>query len=106
MDAQSYENEIMYLIVHSGDARTYSLKALEYARNGNIEQALAHINKASEELNAAHASQMKMIQREINGEEFKITLLTIHAQDHLMNSMTIRDLAKEIILMKKEDKDR
>ena len=31
-----------------------------------------------------------------------ITLLMVHAQDHLMNAMTVRDLAQEMIAMYEE----
>jgi PTS system cellobiose-specific IIA component len=31
-----------------------------------------------------------------------MSLLAVHAQDHVMNAMTVRDLALEIIAMSKE----
>ncbi len=38
-----------------------------------------------------------MIQAEAGGERSEISLLLIHAQDHLMNAMTIKDMANEFI---------
>ena len=39
-----------------------------------------------------------MIQEELNAEEKRaVDLLMVHGQDHLMNAMTVRDLAVEII---------
>ncbi|HIX52315.1 MAG TPA: PTS lactose/cellobiose transporter subunit IIA, partial [Candidatus Lachnoclostridium stercoripullorum] len=40
---------------------------------------------------------------EINGKHVPLSLLMVHAQDHLMNAMTVMDLCKEIIAMKKEE---
>ncbi len=38
-----------------------------------------------------------MIQAESRGEKNEISLLMIHAQDHLMNALTVRELAIEMI---------
>ena len=38
-----------------------------------------------------------MIQAEIRGEHIPVMLLMVHAQDHLMDAMVVKDLAAEII---------
>jgi PTS system cellobiose-specific IIA component len=38
-----------------------------------------------------------LIQEEAAGKQSEVTLLMVHAQDHLMNTMTIRDLAAEFV---------
>jgi PTS system cellobiose-specific IIA component len=38
-----------------------------------------------------------LLQKEASGEENTITVMLIHSQDHLMTSMTVRDLAVEIV---------
>jgi PTS system cellobiose-specific IIA component len=38
----------------------------------------------------------------VNGEKVDIPLLLIHAQDHLMTSMTTKDLAIEIVELHKK----
>ncbi|MGV3240694.1 PTS lactose/cellobiose transporter subunit IIA [Streptococcus hyovaginalis] len=43
-----------------------------------------------------------MIQGEARGEKFESRLLLIHAQDHLMNAMTVVDMAKEFIELHKK----
>ena len=88
-----YERIIMSLIVHGGNARSNCLKALECAQNGDMIQAETLFKSVDEDINKAHEIQTKLIQAEINGEKNEITLLLIHAQDHLMNAMTVRDLA-------------
>ncbi|ENA0413451.1 PTS lactose/cellobiose transporter subunit IIA, partial [Listeria monocytogenes] len=34
---------------------------------------------------------------EARGEKAEVSLLLVHAQDHLMNAITFKDLAKEIV---------
>ncbi|MNJ80672.1 Lichenan-specific phosphotransferase enzyme IIA component [compost metagenome] len=41
--------------------------------------------------------QTRLIQEEAGGTKQEITLLMIHAQDHLMNAMTVKDMAKEFV---------
>lgn len=101
-----HEEEIFGLILNSGDARTLALKSLEYAREDHFDEALKCLEEAGKKLNLAHKEQANLIQSEINGDESSnVSLLMVHAQDHLMNSMTVRDLAREIVLMKKSDTD-
>ncbi|GAA0735982.1 PTS lactose/cellobiose transporter subunit IIA [Clostridium oceanicum] len=97
------ENTIFTLILHSGDARSKSMNGIKLARQANFDEALELINEAGKDLNKAHQIQSELINNEINGNKTEISLLMVHAQDHLMTSMVVRDLAKEMILMKKED---
>ncbi|WP_143800250.1 PTS lactose/cellobiose transporter subunit IIA, partial [Oenococcus oeni] len=45
----------------------------------------------------AHNSQTDMLTKEANGDHAKVTLLMVHSQDHIMNAITFRDLAGEIV---------
>ena len=92
------------IILHSGNARSYAMEALQYAKKGNIEEAEEAMEKATEAINEAHHFQTELIQSEARGENTEITVLLIHAQDHLMNSITVKELAVEFIgLYKKID---
>ncbi|WP_311488176.1 PTS lactose/cellobiose transporter subunit IIA [uncultured Helcococcus sp.] len=95
--ANNMEEIIMGLIVHSGNARSTSMEAIAEAKKGNFEKADQLIEQASNEFLEAHAVQTGMIQKEINGEETPLSLLMVHAQDHLMNALTVKDLAEEFI---------
>lgn len=98
-----YEQIIMKLIMHGGDARSKSLQAIAKAREGDLEAAKILLNKANDEINAAHEVQTSLIQAEVRGENKEaVSLLMVHAQDHLMNAMTVRDLSKEIVEIIKE----
>lgn len=91
------ENVIMGIIMHGGNARSYAMQALQEARESNFEAADKLLEEASNELNLAHQIQTNLIQAEVRGEPVEVSLLMVHAQDHLMNAMTVRDLAQEII---------
>ena len=91
------ETIIMNLIIHSGEARSFSMEAMKLAKEGQIDVARDLIERASEELSNAHASQTQLIQGEAGGNKTEVSLLLVHAQDHLMTSMTLKDLAQEII---------
>ncbi|MFC5364711.1 PTS lactose/cellobiose transporter subunit IIA [Peribacillus frigoritolerans] len=58
--------------------------------------------EAEHEFVAAHKIQTALIQQEVNGEKFDIPMLLIHAHDHMMTSMTTKDLAKEIVELHKK----
>lgn len=94
-----FEMTIFTIITHSGDARSLSMEGIAYAKKGDFEKAHQYIEEASEKLALAHKEQTKLIQGEAQGEKHSISLLLIHAQDHLMNAMTVKDLAKEFIDM-------
>ncbi|MDU2993870.1 MAG: PTS lactose/cellobiose transporter subunit IIA, partial [Clostridium sp.] len=58
------EEIIMNLIMHSGEARSYSMEAIQAAKENNIEEAKSLIEKADEELGHAHNAQTSLIQAE------------------------------------------
>ena len=91
------EEIIMNLIVYSGEARSYAMEAMDLAKTGDIEGAKELIQKSSEQLGEAHHSQTNLIQNEAGGNKTELSLLLVHAQDHLMTTMILKDLANEII---------
>lgn len=91
------EEKIMLLIVHSGEARSCAMEAIAAAKQGKMEEAEKLIAKANAELSEAHNTQTALIQAEAGGEKVPMSLLMVHAQDHFMTSMTVKDLAVELI---------
>lgn len=91
------EEIILNLIMHSGEARSYAMEAMELAKTGKVEEAKELMQKSGEELGEAHHSQTSLIQAEAGGNKTEFSLLLMHAQDHLMTTMTLKDIANEII---------
>jgi len=91
------ERVIMKLITNGGDARSFSLKAIQHAEKGNIKEAVELLEQSNLSLNKAHEAQVNLIREEVDGEEMPISLMIVHAQDHVMNAITVRDLAQHIV---------
>ncbi len=87
------------LILHSGNAKSLLMEAMYKARDGEFEEARRKVTEANAELRLAHHSQTSLIQSEAGGQQYKINILLVHAQDHLMNTLTTRDLVEEIIYL-------
>lgn len=96
------EEKIFKIIVNGGDARSRAMIAIAEAKKGNLVKAKELIEEANAFLDKAHDVQTELIQNEASGNETEISLLMIHCQDHLMNAITVRDLAKEFIDMYEE----
>ncbi|HEY8415829.1 MAG TPA: PTS lactose/cellobiose transporter subunit IIA, partial [Thermaerobacter sp.] len=71
--------------------------AIQHAKGGRFEAARAALQAAGDELARAHQAQTGLIQREAAGDRVEVSLLMVHAQDHLMNAMTVKDLAAEVV---------
>lgn len=99
MEANSMEMIIMELVVNGGSARSLAIEAIRAAREGDFEKADSLIKECDVSLAKTHEIQTGLIQREAAGEHMQVQLLMVHAQDHLMNAMTVRDLAGEMIEM-------
>ncbi|TDQ37690.1 PTS system cellobiose-specific IIA component [Aureibacillus halotolerans] len=93
--------KIMTLIANSGDARSKAMEAIKVSKENDFENANSLLEVASTELINAHRVQTQLIQEEAAGNKQDITLLMIHAQDHLMNSMTVKELAVELVSLHK-----
>lgn len=87
----------MGLIINGGNAKSLSFEAIRAAKTGKIDEARAKLKEADEALVEAHNTQTDMLTKEAQGQHAKVTLLTVHSQDHMMNAITFRDLAGEMV---------
>ena len=92
-----YQEIIFGLIVNAGDSRSNSMKAIRLAKKGKIEEAKETIKISEDCLNKAHEIQTSLIQDEAAGKRAEVTLLMVHAQDHLMTALVVIDLAQEFV---------
>lgn len=88
---------IFNIIMNGGDAKSYAMESIRTAKKGEMEQARDYLTKSGESLEKAHEIQTTLIQEEAAGRSTELSLLMVHAQDHFMNALTVRDLAKEIV---------
>lgn len=87
------------IILHAGNARSSAMEALSLAKQFDFEGARAKIEEADKEFLLAHKEQTTLLQKEASGERTEFSVILIHAQDHLMTAMTVKDLANEMIEM-------
>lgn len=91
------EEVVFQIILHGGNGKSSAMEAIAAAKQGDFSAARKKIQEAGEALNQAHHIQTSLIQSEIRGEKNEISLLMIHAQDHLMNAIMLKDLATEFV---------
>lgn len=99
---EQYDELVMNIIVAGGNARSLAMEAIQEAKKGNIPQAEALLKECGDALTEAHHVQTDLIQSEIRGEHIQVMLLMVHAQDHLMDAMVIRDMATELVELYKK----
>lgn len=91
------EEVVMGLIINSGQARSLAYNALKVAKEGDFTQAWELMAKSRAALHEAHLVQTKLIEGDAGEGKTKVSLVLVHAQDHLMTSMLARELVTEII---------
>lgn len=92
---------VMELIVHAGNSKTHAYNALEMVKEKKYLEAEEEMKKANDEILLAHGIQKSMITQEVNGEPMELSLLTIHAQDHLMTAISEKKLIEQLIELTK-----
>ncbi|MEW7311502.1 PTS N,N'-diacetylchitobiose transporter subunit IIA [Buttiauxella gaviniae] len=91
------EEVVMGLIVNSGQARSLAYTALKIAKTGDFEKAWELMDQSRLAVNEAHLVQTKLIEADQGEGKTKVSLVLVHAQDHLMTSMLARELVTELI---------
>ncbi|WP_190289148.1 MULTISPECIES: PTS lactose/cellobiose transporter subunit IIA [unclassified Pantoea] len=96
------ETTVMELIIQAGEARSCAMQALRAARNQAWSEADAQLTAATQAAKAAHRIQTELIGADEGCGKIPVNLIMVHAQDHLMNAMLCRELAEEIIQLRRE----
>nr|WP_293994934.1 PTS lactose/cellobiose transporter subunit IIA [uncultured Fusobacterium sp.] len=91
------ETIAMTLVGNAGEGRSLAFEALNEAKKGNFEKAEQLLKESQERTLAAHEIQTQLICNEADGNKTEMSLLMVHAQDHLMTSMLARELITELI---------
>lgn len=85
------------IVAYSGEARSKLLLAIEKAKAKEFEECKKLIEEANESLNNAHKSQTTLLQQEARGENVEIGFITVHAQDHLMTTILLKDIVNNLL---------
>ena len=85
------------IVAYSGDARSKLLLAVEKAKQKDFTECDKLISEANDCLNDAHKSQTELLQLEARGENIDIGFITVHAQDHLMTTILLKDIINNLL---------
>ncbi|WP_150202907.1 PTS cellobiose transporter subunit IIA [Streptococcus constellatus] len=85
------------IILHSGSARTSVHEAFADMHEGHYNEAAEKLEVANADLLEAHHAQTNLLQEYASGTDIKIEIIMVHAQDHLMTTMTLREVALEML---------
>ena len=91
------EDAVMEIIINAGQSRSLCFEALHAARKGEITEAKNLLREADGYARQAHQMQTQLIEQDAGKARQPMTLIMVHAQDHLMNSLLARELSEEII---------
>ena len=89
----------MGLIAGAGDSRSYCMEAIDSARDGDFDEARELLGKAVNAMVETHEIQTDLIREEMEGRSEAVSLLMVHAQDHLNLALIMRDVAEEFITL-------
>ncbi|EHI99124.1 phosphotransferase system PTS lactose/cellobiose-specific IIA subunit [Clostridium sp. DL-VIII] len=98
---EELEMAIMNIIINAGDCKNHAYMALNLVNEGRYENAEEEIKLANDALSKAHDGQTFFLHKEANGEKIDISVLFVHAQDHLMTAVTEKNLIEQIIELRK-----
>lgn len=85
------------VVAFAGEARSKLMEALNAAEAQDFTRTDVLIEEAHASLMEAHKSQTKLLAMEAGGETVEIGFIMVHAQDHLMTTMLLKDTMKHLI---------
>ena len=97
MSKEELEVIVFDIVNTAGAAKGLSYEALGEAEKGNYSKAEELLKEADKSLLEAHNIQTGIIQNEVNGDNMEVSVLFVHAQDHLMTSILAKELIAELI---------
>lgn len=92
-----YEMMCFQIITSVGSAKSYYLEAINEAKKGNFEKSEILIEDGEKDFLEGHKVHTELVQRDARGEDVKLTLILMHAEDQLMTADSFKILAKEFI---------
>lgn len=90
------------IIADAADARNEAMKAVSAAENGQFKEAGKLLESAERSFQKARQLQTGQLFEEMNGNPALMSLLTVHAQDHLMQAGVILPLAKKLVMVEEQ----
>lgn len=77
--------------------RSKIIQSLREYREGSIEKAEELLVQAGDDLQQSHDIHFQMVQKEAGGEKQDVSLLLLHAEDHFMSTLSMKELVYELL---------
>lgn len=90
------EEQVMGIIISAGQSRSLCYEALSCAKAGDFATADEKMKEAAHFAREAHLVQTQLIEADEGEGKTKMTLVMVHAQDHL-TSILAKELIGELI---------
>jgi len=102
IEKMDMEQIVMDIIISAGDARGYAYEALRKSKEADSKEVEIQdlMEKANEAIGKAHAVQTSLLNQEASEGNVKVSVLFVHAQDHLMTAISEKNLITELIEMR------
>lgn len=94
--------DIFGLIALSGDAKASYHHAMLLMQEGKADEAAEAVKVGDATLKEAHAIQTKFVTLEAQGKTATVGVLMVHAQDHLMNTILVKEMLGYMMNMQNE----
>lgn len=85
------------IIASSGDAMNEVMIAMDDIEHSQYEKARKHMDVANKHMVNAHKKQTELLVLTAQDEKIAVSVILVHAQDHLMNVMLAISLVKKMI---------
>lgn len=103
MNSEEIQVAAFEIILNSGNARTTIHNAFAAMRKNDFEKADELLETANSEILNAHKSQTELLKDYANGKKIEMEIIMVHAQDHLMTTMTLLEVAQEMKYLYEEN---
>lgn len=91
------EELIINIIVTAGEAKSCALAAIAEAKALNWLGAEQKLLAAQDAYRLCHEIQTQFISQDGGCGQIEVSLILVHAQDHVTSALLVQELAKEII---------
>lgn len=98
---EELEMAVMNIIINAGDCKNHAYMALNNVNEKKYDEADKELQLANDAIAKAHDGQTMFLHKEANGEKVEMSVLFVHAQDHLMTAITEKNLIEQIIELRK-----
>ncbi|WP_300390784.1 PTS lactose/cellobiose transporter subunit IIA [Fusobacterium sp.] len=98
---EELEEIVFGIISYAGEAKSLAYEALRLSEIGNFEKVDALLEASQKAVMEAHHIQTDLIQKEAAGEKTPISMLFVHAQDHLMGALSEKELITKMVAQNK-----